>query len=73
MSDTYSKAALEALNAFIAEGNGSHLQTRNNKAGVLIKGEDEPKNGTWIALSNLGYNKEIGFFEKSKFPNEPSV
>lgn len=73
MNNTYSVSLLKTLNEFIAEGNGSHLETRNGKAGVLIKGKDEPKNGTWIALANLGYNKEIGFFEKSRFPNEPSI
>ncbi len=48
--------------------------TKDGKEGILFTGPDaESPNGDFIPFDDLGYNQNIGFFEKHLFPDEPTL
>ena len=49
------------------------LIARDGVDGILFTGEDEPPGGTFIPFEHLGYNYEIGFFDRREFPREWSI
>ena len=55
------------IREFISGDGPATLTTQNGEAGVTFTDENE-----FIAFGDLGYNKELGFYRISRFPDEPN-
>ncbi len=50
----------------------ARLEVRNGIEGVKWTGPDATSD-EWLPLDRIGYNNDMGFFDKTVFPNQYSV